>query len=98
MMSIESKLQAEIKQYLKHKGCYVLKTRPDAMGSIPKGCPDIFFFKEGFWGAIEVKAAPKSPYKTLQKETLDKLDAWSWAKRVDPTTWPATKLELEQVL
>lgn len=97
-MSAESKLQADIKKHLRSKGCYVIKTRPDASGSIPKGCPDIFFFKEGFWGAIEVKAAPSSPYKVLQKETLEKLDAWSWAKRVDPTNWPAIKQELEGLL
>lgn len=97
-MSAESELQAKIRKHLKEKGCYTIKTRPDALGSVPKGCPDIFFFKEGFWGAIEVKAAPKSPYKTLQKETLDKLDGWSWAKRVDPTTWPAIKIELDGIL
>lgn len=97
-MSKESVLQSDIRLYLKGRGCYVLKTKPDARGGAPTGCPDIFFFKEGFWGAIEVKAAPGSPYRVLQKETLKLLDGWSWAKRVDPTTWPAVKLELEQIL
>lgn len=94
----ESALQSEIRKYLKDKGCYIIKTRPDARGSVPTGCPDLFFFKEGFWGAIEVKASPKAPYQVLQKETLEKLNAWSWAKRVDPTTWPAIKAELELML
>lgn len=94
----ESRLQAEVRNYLKGKGCYVLKTRPDARGSTPTGCPDIIFLFEGFWGAIEVKASPKAPYQILQKETLKKLDKWSWARRVDPTTWPEVRAELELVL
>lgn len=97
-MSTESNLQANIRKYLKSKGCYVLKTRPDARGGAPMGCPDIIFMLEGFWGAIEVKAGPKSPYQTLQKETLEKLDAWSWAKRVDPTNWLEIRGELERIL
>jgi len=94
----ETRLQANIRTYLKNKGCYVLKTRPDARGGAPTGCPDVFFFKEGFWGAIEVKASPKAPYRVLQKETLELLADWSWAKRVDPTTWPEVRAELEGIL
>lgn len=94
----ERELQANIRRYLKSKGCYVLKTRPDARGSTPTGCPDIIFLYEGFWGAIEVKASPKAPYEVLQKETLKKLNMWSWARRVDPFTWPETRAELELML
>lgn len=94
----EAKLQADIRKYLKGKGCYVLKTRPDARASTPTGCPDIIFLLEGFWGAIEVKKDPSEPYRPLQKETLEKFDAWSWARRVDPTTWPDVKDELELML
>jgi hypothetical protein len=65
---------------------------------IPDGCPDIIFMLEGFWGAIEVKDSPKAKYQPLQEETLDKLDEWSWAKRVDPTTWPELRAELEHIL
>jgi len=97
-MSVESNLQATIRRYLRDKGCYVLKTRPDARGGAPMGCPDIIFMLEGFWGAIEVKASPKSPYQTLQRETLDRLDDWSWAKRVDPSNWPNIQAELELML
>lgn len=97
-MSVESNLQAKIRKYLRDKGCYVLKTRPDARGGAPTGCPDIIFMLEGFWGAIEVKASLKAPYQTLQKETLALLDDWSWAKRVDPTNWPLVREELERIL
>lgn len=94
----ESALQTDIRKYLKDRDCYIIKTRPDARGSAPTGCPDIFFFKEGFWGAIEVKASPKAPYRVLQKEVLEQLNDWSWAKRVDPTTWPAIREELDKIL
>lgn len=95
-MSVESNLQIEIRKYLKSKGCYVLviKTQP----GIPDGCPDILFMLEGFWGAIEVKRGPKAPYQPLQKETLEKFNAWSWARRVDPTDWPSIRRELDELL
>lgn len=94
----EASLQAEIRKYLRKKGCYVLKTRPDARGSTPTGCPDIIFLYEGFWGAIEVKKDPSEPYRPLQLETLIKLDTWSWARRVDPVSWPDIRAELEGML
>lgn len=97
-MSVESILQAKIRTYLKDKGCYVLKTRPDARGGAPTGCPDILFMLEGFWGAIEVKDSPAAPYRPLQKETLAQLDEWSWARRVDPFNWEEVKDELERIL
>lgn len=65
---------------------------------IPDGCPDIVFMLEGFWGALEVKKDPKADYQPLQELTLEKMNNWSWAKRVDPTDWPAIKEELEAIL
>lgn len=95
-MSAESILQSNIRKYLKSKGCYVLVIQPTP--SVPKGCPDIIFMLEGFWGSIEVKAAPGSPYQPLQEETIAKHNEWSWSRRVDPTTWPDVKTELEGIL
>lgn len=95
-MKRESNLQSNIRNYLKSKGCYVLVIRPQP--GIPDGMSDILFMLEGFWGALEVKPDPRAPYQPLQRETLEKLDEWSWAKRVDPTTWPQIKEELERIL
>lgn len=95
-MSIESDLQSKIRWYLKGKGCYVLVIRPQP--GIPNGCPDIVFMLERFWGAIEVKKDPAANYQPLQRETLDKLNNFSWARRVDPTTWPQVRAELETML
>ena len=95
-MSVESKLQSTVIKFLRHKGCYVIKTRPGV--GTPTGCPDVIFMLEGFWGGIECKASKTAPYQPLQKETLDKLNNWSWAKRVDPSNWDAIKEELEGIL
>lgn len=92
----ESSLQSEIIKYLRSRGCYVIKTRPGA--GTPDGCPDILFLIEGFWGALEIKAKHNAPYQPLQKETLDKLSNWSYARRVDPECWWEVKLELEHIL
>jgi Holliday junction resolvase len=95
-MSRESNLQSDIRKFLKSKGCYVIVVKPQP--GIPDGCPDIIFMLEGFWGAIEVKAAPSSKYQPLQLETLEKFNAWSWARRVDPSSWLSIKAELEVML
>lgn len=92
----ESGLQSKIIKYLESKGCYVIKTRPG--GGTPVGCPDIIFMLEGFYGCLESKASPKARYQPLQKETLEKLNNWSWAKRVDPSNWDEIREELEIIL
>lgn len=93
---MEAKLQSEIIKYLKKRGCYVIKTKPGP--GTPVGCPDIIFLLDGFWGALEVKASKTSPYQPLQKEALQKLNNWSWAKRVDPSNWIEVRKELEGIL
>lgn len=95
-MSVESRLQSNIRAYLKTKGCYVMVIKPQP--GIPDGCSDIIFMLEGFWGALEVKDSPKAAYQPLQKETLEKFNTWSWARRVDPSNWPNIKEELENIL
>ena len=95
-MSKESYLQSEIRRYLKRKGCYVMVMRPQP--GIPDGCPDIIFMIDGFWGAIECKDSPLAKYQPLQKETLEKFNEWSWARRVDPISWFKVRDELDKIL
>jgi len=96
MSAAESRLQSDIRKYLKSKGCYVLVLR--GQPGIPDGCTDIIFMLEGFWGGIEVKDSPKAKYQPLQKETIAKFDEWSFGRRVDPTNWPAVRVELDGIL
>lgn len=95
-MSIESRLQSQIRKDLKGMGCDVLVIKPQP--GIPDGWEDITFFKEGFWGCIEVKDSPTAGYQPLQEERIKKHNEWSWARRVDPTDWPEIRIELEMML
>lgn len=91
----ESQLQAKIIKYLKEKGCYVIKT---GGAGTPVGCPDVVALTGYLWLAIEVKASSKAKFQPLQKETLEKLDGWSWARAVYPENWIEVKAELEEML
>lgn len=95
-MSTESNLQSKVVKYLREKGCYVIKTRAGV--GTPHGCPDIIALLEGCWIAIEVKGSAASKYQPLQKDTIKKLDNWSWAKVVHPDNWEEIKAELEVML
>lgn len=95
-MSTESKLQSNIRSYLRGKGCYVLVIKPQP--GIPDGCPDIIFMLEGFWGSIEVKRSPSAGYEPLQELTIAKHNNWSWSRRVDPVSWIDVRQELEALL
>jgi len=93
---IEKKLQSEIIKYLKSKGCYVIKH--NASPGVPVGCPDLSFYIEGFYGFIEVKASKTSRFQPLQKETIARLDGWSWGRVVYPGNWAEVKNELGEML
>lgn len=93
---MESKVQKRLIKYLKGKGCYVIKTKP-GLGT-PVGCPDVWAFYEGWWGAFECKAYANSPYQPLQKETLEKLDKWSTAWVVHSDNIDDVILQLEKML
>lgn len=95
-MKTEQKLQATIIKYLKSKGCYVIKH--NAAPGVPVGCPDISFYIEGFFGFAEIKTNSKSPFRPLQKETIAKLNEWSWAKVISNDNWEEIKQELETIL
>lgn len=95
-MTKESQFQSKVLSYLKSKGCLTLKLTP--MPGIPTGIPDIFFFKEGFWGAIECKASRSASFRPLQKEWVANLDTMSWARVAYPENWLSIRDELEAIL
>ena len=92
----ESKFQYQIIKWLKSQGCYVIKN--SANPGVPQGCPDVVFFKEGFYGFIEVKPDRKARFQPLQEVTVEKLDNWSWAKIAYPDNWEALQKELAVLL
>lgn len=93
---MESQVQKRLIKFLKSKGCYIIKTKP-GLGT-PVGCPDVWAFLEGWWGAFECKATEKSPFQPLQKETLEKLDKWSTAMVVHSGNIDDVILQLEKML
>lgn len=88
----ESAFQYKVISWLKERGCYVIKN--SANPGVPLGCPDIFFCKGTFYGFIEVKPKKGASFRPLQKETVAKLDEWSWARTVYPENWETTQKDL----
>ncbi len=95
-MAAEGKLQSEVAKWLRNQGCFVMVIQPQA--GIPTGTADVFFCKEGFYGWLELKASKTSPFQPLQKQFLDKMDKWSWAKACWPANRDEIKAELTQIL
>lgn len=92
----EAKFQAKIISWLKKQGCLPIKYEQNA--TTKAGIPDIIFFKEGFWGALEVKKSKTAKFQPLQKEMIAKMDEMSWARAVYPENWDEIKKELEEIL
>lgn len=95
-MAQEKTIQTKLIQYLKKKGCYVIKVT--AAPGVPVGCPDVIALLEGLWMAFEVKSTAKSPYQPLQKETLKKLGQWSHTRVVHKDNYDEIIAELETFL
>lgn len=92
----EQNIQSKFIKFLKSKGCYVIKI--SAAPGVPKGCPDIIALKDGFWLGAEMKASKRSKYQPGQKETIKKLDEWSWCKMVCPENYNEIIKELGELL
>jgi Holliday junction resolvase len=89
----ESKLQAEVVQWLKAQGVYVIKTRPGP--GTPVGCPDIIGLYHDLWLAIEVKRSADAPFQPGQQHTLKILRQTNpWVYVVYPENWGVVKEEL----
>ena len=95
-MAKESDLQAKIIRYLKTKGCVALKYQQNA--TTIAGVADVVFFKEGFYGWIEVKRTKNASRRPGQEQFIQKMNEWSWARVVWPDNWEETKKDLEELL
>ena len=88
---VEQDLVKKIIRWLRTEKCTIIDTNT----------PSVFFVKDGFWGAIEVKKTKTSPFRPGQREMVAKLDSMSWAKIVwsgKDTNWPETQEELKEIL
>lgn len=92
----ESQLQSEIIKWLKINGCIVIKH--SVKSGVPAGTADLSFYCEGFYGFIEVKSSAKAKVQPLQREFIEKMNEWSWAKFVYPENWEEVKAEIAGML
>ncbi len=92
----EADFQAKVIKWLKSKGCIVIKYQQNATTNA--SYPDVFFFKDGFWGALEVKKNKTAKYRPGQKQMIEKLNEMSWCRAVYPECWDDVKKELEEIL
>lgn len=80
-------LEKKMSKWLKTHGCVVF--------IVDNG---LLFLKEGFWGFIELKKSKTAKRRPGQKEFIEKMGTWSWARVVYPEIWGELQKELEQLL
>lgn len=95
-MVLERDFQAKVIRYLRSKGCFVRKMPQDA--TTARGVADVFFCIEGFYGFIECKKSKTAKLRPGQKEFIDKMNDWSWAKICYPENWDEIKKELDKII
>lgn len=95
-MAREAELQTKIIRFLRSKGCMVFKQNASAYSV--KGTPDIFWFFEGMYGAIEVKDHKNSKHQPGQDHWIQKFDEWSYGRFINNENWPEEKKKLEEIL
>lgn len=93
---MENKVQTDLIKFLRKRGCYVIKTKPGP--GTPVGCPDVLALYEGFWAAFEIKGSKGARFQPLQKDTLARLNGWSYAVVVYPENYQEIIAELENLL
>lgn len=92
----EAKFQADFVSDLRDMGCIVLKQDP-VIGK-QKGVPDILVIYKSRWMFLEFKASEGSPFRPGQREFLEKLSRWGYAKKVYPEIGDVVKLEIERII
>ena len=92
----ESKFQSDFISTLRDMGCICLKQDPTT--GKQKGVPDYLVIYKSRWMFLEFKANLSSPYRPLQREFLDRLSKWGYAKRICPETARMILLEIERII
>lgn len=96
MRGKEAQLQDTIIRWLKRQGCVAVKYQQNA--TTVASIPDILFWKEQFWGWIEVKASKTAKFRPGQKERIEWAKENSWGAVVWPDNWSDIQDELKELL
>lgn len=95
-MAEEKRFETKIKDYLRSKGCYVLKTFGNAYQA--KGTPDLICCVNGHFVAVEVKAK-NGKVSDLQWERISEInDANGTALVLYPKDFETFKIYIERLL
>lgn len=94
---LESTFQSTILKFLRSQGAFAMKVPQNS--TTLAGVSDIVFFKEQFYGFIEVKQSQSAKRRPGQEVFVKKMDAWSYARVVWPgECWEKVRKELKDLL
>lgn len=95
-MVLEKDFQAKVIKWLRSKGFKCFKQQMNA--TTRAGTPDLFIFKEGWWGWIEFKKSKNAAKRPGQQENIDWAQENSWGAFVWPENFEQIKDELENLI
>lgn len=91
---LESKFQSELIHDLENRfpGCMVLKNDPSYL----QGIPDLTVLYEDKWASLECKQSSKAKKRPNQKYYVDKMNAMSFSRFINPENKEEILDELQQ--
>lgn len=95
-MAGEADLQSDIADHCRKLGARVIKQDP-AIGK-QKGLPDLLILYKSRWMMLECKASEKSPFRPGQREWIDDMSKWSYAKVVYPENIDMIKRDIDEII
>lgn len=90
----EADFQAKFIKWLRSQGYKCFKQQMNA--TTRAGTPDLFIFKEGFWGWIEFKKSKNARKRPGQQRNIDWANENSWGSFVYPENEKEVKEFLKQ--
>lgn len=94
-MARESSLQSKFLQELRKLGYKCYKQQMNA--TTRAGTPDCIICYKKFYGFCEFKKSKDAPFRPGQKETLEELSKWTYARVVFPENFDIIMSELIEV-
>lgn len=91
-MTKESDLQSKFLSDLRKLGYKCYKQQMNA--TTRAGTPDAFICYKKFYGFCEFKKSKDAPFRPGQKETLEELEKWTYARVVFPENFDIIMSEL----
>lgn len=94
-MAKEKDLQADFISWARKQGFKCFKQQMNATTRV--GTPDCIICYKKFYGFCEFKRSKDAPFRPGQKETLEELGKWTYARVVFPENFDKIMSELIEV-